>query len=812
MITPTLLERHQKELIEGSGIDPAVVDARGYWSATSSDQLRALKFSDRQSKLVPGLVLPVHGPVGSNGLYVLKPDSPPVDADGKRQKYLLPWKATPRLDVHPRCVSMLADPSIDAYMTEGIKKGDALASRGYCAIALLGVSMIKAKNDFGAPVLLADFDLIAWKGRRVYVVFDSDVMFKRSVQRALERITAHLTRMGAIVSPIYLPDSADGGKVGVDDYLLNHEDLKPLIGAAPTPPAPVVDLLDEPPLTLSRPLAIVNGRAYAATWLYAKTTTTATVDKEGKVQIYDPPRVETRRELYVVRDDGMISGPGAQRSLDALQAEDGIDWSELYTDFVRDGQCWRTPALKRYRSGGRPFAADVFARLVGLYNHFMAFERSVSTQEAMCELSAVLSLMTWFEDAFDVMPYPWPNGDKGSGKTKWGTLWALTAYLGEVVSAGSSFAAIRDHAALGGTLVVDDAEVLADPKRCDINVRNILLSGNRRGTYVTLKESDGKTWRTRRVHAYAPRGFTAIRLPDDVLRSRSIVLPLVRSADAARQRRDPARTDRWPCDRVELLDDLWALGLSLLVEARDIWDELDDDDVIQDGRLYDCWRAPLTVARLLERHGVEGIEARIRNVMSCYVQERGDDRQDDRMLLLVRTLLDMVRGGDTMTLGDTDDTRLEGCHRFKASEVPTHLKAIADEDADTEWATSSRIGRMLASLRIERAPRSGKERGWLLSLHDAIEVARSYGIDSGTDDAVGTHHTQPSDPQNLVSQASPSVTSVTVDDGDDPMSQNDDNNPFAGCCTESRPCADHFDLVFESYRDEQEDDYLENGR
>ena len=164
----------------------------------------------------------------------------------------------------------------------------------------------------------------------------------------------------------------------------------------------------------------------------------------------------------------------------------------------------------------------------------------------MCELSAVLSLMTWFEDAFEVMPYPWPNGDKGSGMTKWGTTWALTAYLGEVVSAGSSFAAIRDHAALGGTLVVDDAEVLADPKRCDINVRNILLSGNRRGTYVTLKESDGKTWRTRRVHAYAPRGFTAIRLPDDVLRSRSIVLPLVRSADRARQRRDPARTDRWP--------------------------------------------------------------------------------------------------------------------------------------------------------------------------------------------------------------------------------------------------------------------------
>jgi hypothetical protein len=740
---PTLLDRHRDMLVAGSGIDPAVVDERGYYSALGSDQLRALKFSDRQSKLVPGLVLPVHAPDGSNGLHVFRPDSAPVDADGKKQKYLLPWKATPRLDVPSRYRAMLADPSIDAYITEGQKKGDALASRGLCAIALLGVSMFKGKNACGAPVLLADFDLIAWKGRRVFVVYDSDVMFKKSVQRALERLTAHLTRMGAIVVPIFLPDDGEGGKIGIDDYLLTHttDDVRGLVGTVPKPPAPVVELLDEPPLALERPLAILDGRAYAATWLYARTTTTATVDREGKVQIFDPPRVETRRGLFVVRDDGLIHGAGAERSLEQLRADDGIDWGALDTDFVRDGQCWRSGAVRRYRAGHRPSAGDVFGRLVELYDHFMAFERSVSTQRAMCELSAVLSLVTWLEDAFDVMPYPWPNGDKGSGKTKWGTLWALTSYLGEVVNAGSSFATIRDHAALGGTLVVDDAEVLADPKRCDINLRNLLLSGNRRGTYVTLKESDGKVWRTRRVHAFAPRGFTAIRLPDDVLRSRSIVLPLVRSADRARQRRDPTRTDRWPCDRPELLDDLWALGLSLLVEARGVWDELDDDDAIQDGRLYDCWRAPLTVARLLERHGVEGLETRIRTVMTCYVHERGDDGQDDRMLLLVRTLVEMVRNDDMVTLGDVDDMSGEGYHQFKASEVPGRLKAVADEDADIDWATSQRIGRMLASLRIRRAKRTGKERGWLLSLADAIDLARSYGLESDLLDDGGSEDT-----------------------------------------------------------------------
>jgi len=734
---PDLLPRHLDQLVKGSGIDAAVVQERGAFSALSSDVLRARGFSERQSRLVPGILLPVHGPDGTNGLYVLKPDSPPLDADGRPQKYLQPWKSSPRLDVPPRCRPMLADPSIDAYITEGVKKGDAMASRGLCAITLLGVSMFKGKNEFGAPVLLADFDLIAWKGRRVFIVFDSDVMLKKSVQRALERLTAHLTRMGATVTPIYLPDDGEGGKVGVDDYLLTHpvEDLKGLAGTSPRVPAPVVELLDEPPLMLGRPLEIVSGRAYGATWLWTKTTTTTTIGDDGKIIVFDPPRVEQRRQLFIVRDDGTIFGSGAEHSLESLQDDEGIAWRTLDTDFVRDDLVWRTPAVKRYRAGRKPDVLSMFERLVGLYDHFMAFERSVADQRSMCEVSALLSLMTWLNDAFDVMPYPWPNGDKGSGKTKWGTLWARTSYLGEVVSAASSFAALRDHAAFGGSLMVDDAEALADPKKCDVNVRNLLLSGNRRGTMVALKELDGKRWVTRYVHAYAPRCFTAIRLPDDVLKSRSIVIPLVRSADMSRQRHDPSRTDRWPCDRAELLDDLWAFGLHLLPEARDIWNELDDDGAMADGRQYDCWRAPLAVARLLDRHGVDGLEARIRCVIGAYQQERQEDQGGDRTVVLIRALLVMMGTGDTSdtrTLGDTRDKTIE----FSSAGVPDLVKAVVEDSVDTEWATPSRVGRMLARLRIRKAPRQGKRRGWELTPAEAVELARSYGIvtvvDSGT--------------------------------------------------------------------------------
>jgi len=41
----------------------------------------------------------------------------------------------------------------------------------------------------------------------------------------------------------------------------------------------------------------------------------------------------------------------------------------------------------------------------------------------------------------------------GSGKTKWGTIWALTSYLGQVLTMGGTFAALRDLATMGALLL-----------------------------------------------------------------------------------------------------------------------------------------------------------------------------------------------------------------------------------------------------------------------------------------------------------------------------------------------------------------------
>jgi hypothetical protein len=145
----------------------------------------------RAQRNPPGLLLPIHGPAGGIASYQFRPDEPRIK-DSKPVKYETPVGSRMVLDVHPFCREKLGDPSIPLFVTEGIKKGDALLSRGLCAVALIGVWNWRGKNGLGGKTALSEWDYVALNGRRVYIVFDSDVMLKTEDHAALVRLKAFL--------------------------------------------------------------------------------------------------------------------------------------------------------------------------------------------------------------------------------------------------------------------------------------------------------------------------------------------------------------------------------------------------------------------------------------------------------------------------------------------------------------------------------------------------------------------------------------------------------------------------------------------
>ena len=124
---PSLTQKHLDILREGSGLSIELIRERGYRTVLGAKQLADAGFAQSQQR-PPGLLIPVHTVSGINKLFSYRPDFPRITR-GKELKYELPRGTTARLDVPPRCLESIKDPSVTLWITEGQKKADALAMR-----------------------------------------------------------------------------------------------------------------------------------------------------------------------------------------------------------------------------------------------------------------------------------------------------------------------------------------------------------------------------------------------------------------------------------------------------------------------------------------------------------------------------------------------------------------------------------------------------------------------------------------------------------------------------------------------------------
>src|SRR5262245_41288979 len=126
-------------------------------------------------------------------------------------------------------------------------------------------------------------------------------------------------------------------------------------------------------------------------------------------------------------------------------------------------------------------------------------------------------------------------------------------------------------------------------------------------------------------------------MPDAVLASRTITIPLIRSGDKKRSNADPKEYDLWPHDRQTLIDDLWALAVTHLPALSACERRVNDESDLT-GRNLEPWRAILAVALWLDENGAEGLSKRMRDLSIGYQKERNDFETADMVRLVVCTI------------------------------------------------------------------------------------------------------------------------------------------------------------------------------
>jgi hypothetical protein len=467
------------------------------------------------------------------------------------------------------------------------------------------------------------------------------------------------------------------------------------------------EILDSAPLKIQKPLSLIADHAYAATWLYAK----AKPEHEG-IRNSSVTCVTTvtgaELRLYIIRDDSTVYGEGFE---DLYRAGIEVHLPEI----PRLERLLSASGFKAYMDGERVDAIEVFNWVVQTIDRFVDFNRSLADQRTMSEFFACYVLATWFLDAFNIIGYIWPNGVRGSGKTQLLNIVTELSYLGEMILTGSSFASLRDLADYGATLAFDDAESYASNRGMDVEKRALLLAGNRRGSTVALKERSGpkEKWVTRRVNTFCPRLFSAIRLPDEVLASRTIVIPLIRSSNPQWANANPSDYSLWPHDKQKLVDDLWVLGLSHLAEVHQYERKVSKFARLS-GRDLDTWLAVLAVAMWLEEKGVKDLFARLDKVSQKYQKERQHLESDSMTALVVRALYQCI-GRD---IGDTYDASTgESAWFLSTAQITGAIKRIAahtEANIDVGTITNVSVGLELGRMRFEQK-RTSNTRGWLIS-------------------------------------------------------------------------------------------------
>lgn len=223
-----LNDQHKRELLEGSGIAADVAEERGYRTITRPtnanqeprrevERLGIPGWATKEDRFFPGLLIPIYRATGERISAQFKPNTAPKDPKtGKPRRYASVKGQTNRLDVHPRNVAKVADPTVPLWITEGVKKADALTSAGACVVALSGVF-----NWRGQHGTLGDWEDVPLRGREVVLCFDADARTNPNVARAMGRLGAWCKSKG-VKRVVYLvtPGEVDGTEVkGADDYL-----------------------------------------------------------------------------------------------------------------------------------------------------------------------------------------------------------------------------------------------------------------------------------------------------------------------------------------------------------------------------------------------------------------------------------------------------------------------------------------------------------------------------------------------------------------------------------------------------------------
>jgi len=220
-----LCEAHKSRLSLRYAIDPERLEIQdlektGLLKTVGSEEIEQLSGWRVDG---PGLYIGYPG----NGAFVIRPDTPLPDGP----KYIHPRGEPNHLFIPPGFDLAKAQ---DLWITEGELKALAGSLQGLPIVALGGVwnwktageeasLLAKGEKLKDSEALLSELAQVDWAGKRINLLYDSDIVPGHKARDAFPRLAEQLYRLGAEeVRILTLPPGDESQKVGLDDFILDR--------------------------------------------------------------------------------------------------------------------------------------------------------------------------------------------------------------------------------------------------------------------------------------------------------------------------------------------------------------------------------------------------------------------------------------------------------------------------------------------------------------------------------------------------------------------------------------------------------------
>ena len=216
-------EAHKNRLLLHYAIDPERPEVRALEEGGQLRTVTSQEIEDLSGWRVdgPGLYIGYPG----NGAFVIRPDNPPASGP----KYIHPKEEPNHLFVPPGFDLAQAQ---ESWLTEGELKSLSGFLQGLSIVALGGVWSWRTSGEETAllangeklkdgEALLPELAQVDWSGKKINLLYDSDIVPGHKAYDAFPRLAEQLYRLGAEeVRILSLPSVAQGQKTGLDDFIL----------------------------------------------------------------------------------------------------------------------------------------------------------------------------------------------------------------------------------------------------------------------------------------------------------------------------------------------------------------------------------------------------------------------------------------------------------------------------------------------------------------------------------------------------------------------------------------------------------------